>query len=174
MNNVTRHIHGIFIAVAILIVASACTVSYKFNGASIDYTKTRTISIRSFPNQATLVYPQLAPMFNETLRDLYSRQTRLRQVTDNGDLMIEGEITDYSITPMSVGEDGISKETRLSITVNVRFANKANPEKDFERKFSAFQNFSNAQTLNQVQEELCQTIVNEITETIFNQTVADW
>lgn len=174
MTKVTRHIYGIFFVLAILIVTSSCTVSYQFNGASIDYTKTRTISIRSFSNQATLVYPQLAPMFNETLRDLYSRQTRLRQVTDNGDLMIEGEITDYSITPMSVGEDGISKETRLSVTVNVRFANKANSEKDFERKFSAFQNFSNTQTLNQVQEELCQTIVNEITETIFNQTVADW
>lgn len=113
-------------------------------------------------------------MFNETLRDLYSRQTRLTLVNDNGDLTVEGEITDYAIAPMSVGSDGISTETRLTVTVNVRFTNKANPEKDFERKFSAYQNFSNTQTLNQVQEELCQTIVNEITETIFNQTVADW
>ncbi|MBQ9591238.1 MAG: LptE family protein [Paludibacteraceae bacterium] len=160
--------------IPLLILATACTVSYQFNGASIDYTRTRTLTVRSFTNQATLVYPQLAPMFNETLRDLYSRQTRLTQVNDNGDLTVEGEITDYAIAPMSVGSDGISTETRLTVTVNVRFTNKANPEKDFERKFSAYQNFSNTQTLNQVQEELCQTIVNEITETIFNQTVADW
>lgn len=157
-----------------LLIFSTCSVSYQFNGASIDYTKTRTLSITSFTNQAPLVYPQLAPMFNESLRDIYARQTRLAQIPNGGDLSLDGEITGYDITPMSVGSDGISTETRLTITINVRYTNKANPDKDFERKFSAYQNFANTQTLAQVQEQLCQTIVDEIVETIFNQTVADW
>ncbi|MBO7338397.1 MAG: LptE family protein [Paludibacteraceae bacterium] len=164
-----------FIAViATVLLITGCTVSYKFNGASIDYSKTKTITIRSFTNNAPLVYPALAPMFNESLRDVYAKQTRLTQVSNNGDIELEGEITGYDITPMSIGDDAIASETRLTITINVRYTNKADSSKDFERNFSAFQNYSNTQTLTQVQEELCQTIVDEIVETIFNQTVADW
>lgn len=164
-----------FIAViATVLLITGCTVSYKFNGASIDYSKTKTITIRSFTNNAPLVYPALAPMFNESLRDVYAKQTRLTQVSNNGDIELEGEITGYDITPMSIGDDAIASETRLTITINVRYTNKADSSKDFERNFSAFQNYNNTQTLTQVQEELCQTIVDEIVETIFNQTVADW
>ena len=164
-----------FIAViATVLLITGCTVSYKFNGASIDYSKTKTITIRSFTNNAPLVYPALAPMFNESLRDVYAKQTRHTQVSNNGDIELEGEITGYDITPMSIGDDAIASETRLTITINVRYTNKADSSKDFERNFSAFQNYSNTQTLTQVQEELCQTIVDEIVETIFNQTVADW
>jgi hypothetical protein len=98
----------------------------------------------------------------------------LVQVRSGGDLELEGEITGYVLTPMSIAGDGIASETRLTITVNVRFFNRVNPNKDFERSFSAYQSFSNTQTLVQVQDELCQTIVDELVETIFNQTVADW
>lgn len=158
----------------ILLVAVACTVSYKMNGASIDYTKTKTISIKDFRNLAALVNPNFAPVFNESLRDIFNKQTRLKPVNNNGDLQLEGEITNYELAPMSIQSSGISSETRLTVTIKVRFVNKANPAKNFEKTMSAFQNFSNAKTLVQVQDEICQLIINELTETIYNQTVADW
>lgn len=156
------------------VVLSSCTVSYKFNGASIDYTKTKTISIQDFKNLAPLVNPTLAPEFNESLRDAYSKQTRLQQVKINGDLELEGEVTGYDLTPMSLQSDAVAAETRLTVTINVRYHNKHYPQKDFEQKFSAFQNYSNTQTLTQVQDELCKTIIDEIVDEIFNKTVADW
>ncbi len=157
-----------------LLSAISCTVSYKFNGASIDYTKTKTITISDFPNFAPLTNPSLAPQFNEALRDIYAKQTRLRPAPVNGDLQIEGEITGYDIAQMAMQADGIAAETRLTVTVRVRFVNRANPKKDFERSFSAFQTFANTQTLNQVQDQLCTEIITEIVESIYNQTVADW
>ena len=69
---------------------SACSISYKFNGASIDYTKVKTITIQDFPNQAPLVYPQLSQLFTEGLKDIYVRQTRLEMVNNKGDLELEG------------------------------------------------------------------------------------
>ena len=167
-------VNRLIVPILLLTVLVGCTVSYKFNGASIDYTRTRTISFKDFTNNAPLVYPQLAPMFNESLKDLFSRQTKLSQVRENGDVAFEGEITGYDITPMSIGDDAIAAETRLTITVNVRYSNKTQPDKNFERKFSAFRNFPNTRTLTQVQGEVCQEIVDEIVETIFNQTLADW
>lgn len=158
----------------LMLLVAGCTVSYRFNGASIDYSQIKTLTISNFNNLAPLVNPSLAPLLNESLRDAYSKQTRLVQVRSGGDLELEGEITGYVLTPMSIAGDGIASETRLTITVNVRFSNRVNPNKDFERSFSAYQSFSNTQTLVQVQDELCQTIVDELVETIFNQTVADW
>ena len=153
---------------------SSCSISYKFNGASIDYSKTKTITISDFNNLAPLINPSLAPQFNEALKDIFTKQTRLRPVSSNGDLRIEGEITGYDLTPMSVGTDAVANQTRLTITIKVRFSNKANPSKDFEKTLSAFQSFTSPQTLNQVQDQLCKAIIDELTETIYNQTVADW
>ncbi|MDR3704598.1 MAG: LptE family protein [Paludibacteraceae bacterium] len=160
--------------VSLLLVVSSCTMSYKMNGTSIDYTKTKTISIKDFRNLAPLVNPSFAPVFNESLRDIFTKQTKLRPVKVNGDLQIEGEITGYEITPMSIQSNAIAAETRITATIKVRFTNKANPSKNFEKTMSAFQNYSNTKTLTAVQDEICQLIINELTETIYNQTVADW
>jgi hypothetical protein len=153
---------------------TACSGGYSFTGASIP-PGAKTISIATFPNYAATVNPQLSQKLTDELMQMFSSQTPLDVMsTEGGDLQLEGEITGYDITPMSISDDAIAAETRLTITINVRYSNKANSDKDFERSFSAFQNFSNTQTLTQVQEQLCQTIVDEIVETIFNQTVADW
>ena len=85
----------IWFCLLIGVMVTACSISYKFNGASIDYTKVKTISIKDFPNQAPLVYPPLSQEFTEALKDIYIRQTRLQMVNNNGDLELEGEITGY-------------------------------------------------------------------------------
>ena len=84
------------------VIIISCTISYKFNGASIDYNVTKTISIANFPIRAALVYPPLAAVFNNALQDIYTRQTRLSIVPRNGDLQVEGEITGYSLSPQAV------------------------------------------------------------------------
>lgn len=74
----------------------SCSVSYKFNGASIDYTKTKTIQIADFPIRSSYVWGPMGPMFNNQLKDMFASHTKLSQVKRNGDLKIEGEITQYS------------------------------------------------------------------------------
>ena len=114
----------IYLFLVLSVIMAGCTISYKFNGASIDYTKVKTISIKDFPNQAPLVYPPLSQQFTEGVKDIYVRQTRLSLVRDNGDLQLEGEITGYDLTPMAVKEDAYSSKTKLTITVKVRYTNR--------------------------------------------------
>lgn len=156
------------------LVVTACSISYKFNGASIDYTKIKTITIKDFPNQAPLVYPPLSQKFTEALKDIYTRQTRLQLVNNNGDLELEGEITGYDLTPMAVREDAYASQTKLTITVRVRYSNRVTPEKDFEQSFSAYREFDANQMLQQVQDGLSQEIIDELVDQIYNATVADW
>ncbi|GAB1415642.1 LptE family protein [Paludibacter sp.] len=153
---------------------NSCLISYTFNGASIDYAKTKSISIADFVNVAELVHPPLAQEFSEKLRDKYAKQTRLQLLKSNGDLQLEGEIIGYQLTPMSIGQDSYSAETKLTLTVNVRFANRANSEDDFEKKYSAFQSFDSNKMITDVQDELLATITDDIIDNIYNDTVAKW
>ena len=152
----------------------ACSVSYKFNGASIDYTKTKTIQIADFPNRSAYIWGPMAPMFNNELKDIFANHTRLEQVKRNGDLKIEGEIRQYQQRNKSVSSEGYSAQVELSMTVNVRFTNNVNHSEDFERQFTATATYDSSQSLNSVQEELVEQMVKELTEQIFNATVANW
>ena len=126
------------VVVAILaIVLSACSVSYKFNGASIDYTKTKTIQIADFPIRSSYVWGPMASIFNNQLKDVFANHTRLSQVKRNGDLKVEGEITQYTQRNKAVTAQGESAQVELSMTVNVRFTNNVNHSEDFERQFTA-------------------------------------
>ena len=77
-------------------VLCACKVSYKFNGASIDYTKTKTIQIDNFPIRSAYVWAPMQSIFQNKLTDIFASQTKLRQVKKNGDLQLSGEITGLS------------------------------------------------------------------------------
>jgi hypothetical protein len=170
----TVKIKGFFVILLASSIFASCSISYKFNGASIDYTKVSSISIKDFPNMAPLVYAPLSQKFTEELKDKYTRQTKLRILRENGDLDLEGEITNYMLTPQAVKEDAYASQTRLTITVRVRYTNNTNSNEDFEQTFSAYQDFSNDQTIEQVQDELSLFILKEIVDQIFNQTVANW
>jgi len=153
---------------------SSCSVSYKFNGASIDYSKTKTIQISDFPIRSSYVWGPMASIFNNQLKDQFANHTKLIQVKRNGDLKIDGEITKYDQRNKSVSSEGYSAQTELTMTVNVRFTNNVNHAEDFEKQFSASATYETTQSLNAVQEELVTEMVKDITDQIFNATVANW
>lgn len=168
-----NHIKTALLTVMMLLLVS-CSVSYKFNGASIDYTKTKTIQIADFPIRSSYVWAPMASIFNNQLKDVFANHTRLIQVKRNGDMKIEGEITQYSQRNKAVTAEGTSAQAELSMTVNVRFTNNANHSEDFEKQFTATSTFETTQSLNSVQEELVTQMVEDITDQIFNATVANW
>lgn len=157
-----------------LVILAGCSISYKFNGASIDYTKIKTITIKEFPNQAPLVYPPLSQMFSEALNDIFTTQTRLSFVPNNGDIELEGEIVGYDLTPQNVQADAYAAVTRLTVKVRVRYTNRNNPDQDFEQTFSAYRDFDSSKSLDLVQDELLREIDKELCELIYNATVGNW
>ena len=95
-------------------------------------------------------------------------------VNSGGDLQLEGEITNYDLSPQAVGSDAYATQTRLTITVRVRFTNTSNPDLDINQSFSAYRDFSSSQMLTDVQDELIKQISDELVDQIFNATVAQW
>ena len=163
------------LALVVVLSLSSCSFEgYKFNRASIDYPKTKTIQLADFPIRSSYVWGPMGPMFNNQLKDEFANHTKLSQVKRGGDLKIEGEITQYSQRNKSVAADGRSAQTELSITVNVRFTNNANHSEDFERQFTSSKSYETTQSLATVQEELVTQMVKDLADQIFNATVANW
>lgn len=168
----TRYL--LLLCLTVLVVA--CKVSIGLAPiSSIDYNKVKTMQIVDFQNHADYVYGPLATTLNDQMKDLFMRQTRLSLVNNNGDIVIEGEITGYNQFNEAIDASGYSSKVRLTLTVRVSYTNNTNHEEDFEnRTFSAFQTYDASQLLTAVQDQLIDVMVKDISEQIFNSTVANW
>jgi outer membrane lipopolysaccharide assembly protein LptE/RlpB len=164
-----------YISLLLLIfVVSSCRISYSFRTASIDYDLTKTLTIGRFINQAPLVYPPLEQRFNESMIDMFTRNTKLQLVDQNGDMEIEGEIVGYQLTPLAVQEDAFASETRLTMTVRMRFRNNKTDAPQMEETISANRTFSSNTVFDSVQDQLINELIDEIVDQIFNATMDNW
>ena len=160
--------------IALVLTVQSCRISYKFNGAALDYNVYKTINIGQFPIRAALVYAPLQQTFENELSDYITRNTRLRAVEGASDLEIEGEITGYNLTPQAVTEDAYASRTRLTITVRVKYTDTKNDANDIDQTFSAYRDFDASMMLDEVQDQLCQEIAKELVALIFNATLGNW
>lgn len=182
IKNVTHRPHAARLARCcclglLLLVLNACTFTkfYSLNGASLDYNTYKTISFGNFPIRAALVYPPLQQLFETKLTDMVAQNTRLRVLdTPNTDLRMEGEISGYTLTPQAVGENAYATQTRLTITVRVKYIDNKNDALSVDQSYSAYRDFDSNQMLTDVQDELCNQICDDLKDLIFNATLGNW
>jgi hypothetical protein len=146
---------------------------YSFTGA--DTGNAETFQVNFFQNNAPIVEPGIDRDFTLALQDLIQNQTNLSLVNSNGDLIYEGEITQYYVAPMTATSNDRAAQQRLTIAVNVRFFNTLDPEKDFEKKFSFYFDYdANQQLVGAVRDEAVNEIYLRLTQDIFNASLTDW
>jgi hypothetical protein len=150
-----------------------CKVSYSFTGASIS-PLVKTFSVQYFQNRAALVQPGLSQYLTDALIDKCKAQTKLKYVTELGDVSFEGEIKDYKTLPTTVAADAQAAMNRFTITVRVKFTNSMQPEFNFEQDFSRYEDYTSNTDLSQVEKELSDKIIAMIVEDVFNQAFVNW
>ncbi|MBN09731.1 MAG: hypothetical protein CMC79_05105 [Flavobacteriaceae bacterium] len=151
---------------------------YSFTGASIP-AGTKTFQVNFFENLAgnrpgSIIEPGLDQEFTIALQDLLLNQTNLSIVNKQGDLIYEGEIIEFSVTPMSATAEIKAAQNRLTMTVNLRYFNKKNEDDDFEKTFSHFYDFPAEKQVYDVRDLALEEIFERITQNIFNDTLAKW
>ena len=160
------------LAVTALIVHS-CGI-YSFTGTSIQ-PEVKTVTINYFEYKALKVNPSLSNMLTEAMQDKFLKLTKLEQVDIDGDLEIIGAVTGYDVKATAVTASETVAQNRLTVSVKVSFVNRKFPEDNFEDKsFSAYQDFDAMQSLESVEATLCEDIVEQLCDDLFNATVADW
>jgi hypothetical protein len=147
---------------------------YSFTGVQ-DLAGVETFQVNYFQNNAILIEPGVDRDFTLALQDLITNQTNLSLVTSNGDLVYEGEITEYRISPTTATANNTAAQNRLTMRVNVRFYNKKKEEDDFEQSFTFFYDFAGSAQLVGAQKDTAhEEIFERITQDIFNASLAKW
>lgn len=161
-----------FIVFFICVTTIGCKVNYSFTGI----TETPdTFQVNFFPNNADLVEPGLDIDFTNALQDLIVNQTSAQLVNTGGEVIYEGEITEYRIEPMTATAQNTAAQNRLTIRINVRYINTKDEEKDFEKPFSFFYDFdADAQLIGSLKDTAHEEIFDRITQDILNASLADW
>lgn len=166
----------ISVAVALAVTAfivQSCGI-YSFTGTSIQ-PDVKTVTINYFEYKALKVNPSLSNQITEALKDKFTKLTKLEQVDMDGDLEIIGEVTGYDVKATAVTANEQAAQNRLTVNVKISFINRKYPEDNFENKsFSAYADFDAMQTLDAVEASLCEEIVEQLCEDMFNATVANW
>tara|TARA_B100000768_G_scaffold108740_1_gene100900 strand:- start:461 stop:985 length:525 start_codon:yes stop_codon:yes gene_type:complete len=166
-----------FLSLIVLTIFQGCKF-YSFTGASIP-SGTKTFQVNFFNNLAgsrpgSVVEPGLDQEFTIALQDLLLNQTNLSIVNKKGDLLYEGEIVEFSVTPMSATSEIKAAQNRLTMVVNLRYSNKKNDQDDFEQRFSHFYDFPAEKQVYDVKNTALDEIFERITQNIFNETLAKW
>lgn len=161
-----------------LVVSSILLVGcgiYSFTGADIDYSTTKTFQVNYFQNNAPIIQPGIDRAFTLTLQDILLNQTSLDLVTNNGDLIFEGEIVEYYIAPITATSASTAAQNRLTIGVDVRFVNTKDETKDFEQRFSFYFDYpGSSQLTGTTLDDAISVIFERITQDIFNKSLANW
>jgi len=162
----------LFFIVTVTMLLKSCG-AYNFTGTGkID---AETFQVNYFLNNAALVEPGIERTFTIELQDLIQNQTSLSLTNSNADLVYEGEITDFRISPMTATAEQTAAQNRLHITINVRFTNRKKPEDDFEKTFSHFYDFpANDQLVGGRLSTALDEIYERITQDVFNASLAKW
>ncbi len=162
----------IILLIVQLFILQGCGI-YSFTGASIS-PEAKTISIQQFSNDAALVQPMLSQRLTDALRDKFSSQTNLSQISVNGDLSFEGSITDYNTQPVAITGDETAALNRLTITVKVIYTNRFDETQNFETSFSRFEDYESSRSLSEVEDQLMDQIIEALVQDIFNRSVVNW
>ena len=151
---------------------NSCSV-YNFTGTGkID---AKTFQVNYFQNTAELIEPGIERTFTIKLQEIIQNQTNLNLTNANGDLLYEGEIVDYRITPMTATADQRTAQSRLTISIMVRFSNKNKEADNFEKRFSFFDDFPSTTQMSGAQlTKSLDLIFERITQDIFNESLAKW
>lgn len=167
MKNLTR-----YLGVMALLLLQACGI-YSFSGADIG--NAQTFQVNQFRNTSAIVEPGIDRTFTLELQDLIQSQTSLGLTNSNADLIYEGEIIDYYISPMSATAQSTAAQNRLTVVVQVRFYNNLDPDKDFDRRFAHYYDYPAAAQLMGAQlATALDEVFTRITQDIFNASLTNW
>jgi len=156
-----------------LISLPSCKVSYSMSGASVS-PDVKTFTVKYFQKTSALGPSSLSQILTEKLKDRFLSQTTLKLADKDPDLIFEGAITNYAVTPLAIQANETAASNRLTITISVKFTNLKNEKQNFETSFSRFADYSSSQTLSAVETDLISQIYDQLVDDVFNKAFINW
>jgi hypothetical protein len=164
---------GLLIILSFSLFLAGCKITFNASGANICAT-CKTFSVSYFQNRAAIINPTLSQTITEKLKDKILSSTSLDIVKTNGQLMFEGQITNYEARPANLQSNDKPAQNRLTITLKVKFTNSEEPKWNYDTNFSQYVDFSANQDLKSVEGSLVPDLIDKLIDDIFNKALANW
>ena len=175
MNRMNRNINvwtSVMFTFWAIVSLSCGKVTFNMSGATVGNAK--TCQVGYFENRAEIIYSPLSTQMTDALKDKIQASTSLKLVNSNADVVFEGVITGYAVTSGQITAQNVAAKDRLTITVKVKFTNELDTDKNYEKSFSRFQEYTGGTSLSSVESGLVNEILKEIMEDIFNEAFSSW
>ncbi|MEY3597797.1 MAG: hypothetical protein RL521_219 [Bacteroidota bacterium] len=166
-----KKLHAYLLLIITLALAS-CQVNYSFTGGQ--FSGAESFQVNFIRPQTALASQVYAQKLTEGLKDYLLAQSPLRLVTTSGDLQYEGTITEYNVAPIAARGNETASLTRLTVTAKIKYTNQLEKELGFEKTFTKYADFPAGQDFFSIQEELWESINDQLIQEIFNASVGNW
>ncbi|MBP6460283.1 MAG: hypothetical protein KA264_09320 [Crocinitomicaceae bacterium] len=112
----------------------------------------------------------------DELRDGIQNNTRLKlsSTPNSGEVRIEGNVTNYSITPIALQPGDNAAKNRLTINANFKIHILAPKEQELTVNCSRFSDYSSDSDLSSVEANLINEINKQIVQDVINKLLSNW
>lgn len=161
------------VVITLLLLVSACRVELKFTEGNTG--DAETALVRQFTVDAPLAPPTAGQLLTEKLQEVLLSQSRLDLISsDKADVIFEGRVSKYEISPVGIQSGDVAAQNRLLITVDVIFTNAVDGEQSYQQSFTRFSDFPGTTEITAVQDELIDEIYELITQDMYNKAFSNW
>lgn len=157
--------------VLLMCISTSCL--YNFKGISIP-PDIKTFYVETFSIPAEEAPGDLNQLFTEEFRRKIREETRLVNNNENPDIVFSGSIVKYEIDYVAPDPDNTTSLNRLEISVKINYVNENNEEDNYSKSYSDFEDFDSNTNFRDIQEELNETIIDDILERVFNDAFTGW
>lgn len=158
--------------VSVFALLASCKGGYSFTGGNVGDAK--TINVGFFDNNAQIVNPEMSQIVTEAIKDIFVQQTSLSLVSGPADMLVNGNIVEYSLKPQAARGPSEVAQMRFTISVQVQFENVLEPKNNFDQRFNRYRDYDADLNFSDIEGELAQEIIKELREDILNRAIANW
>lgn len=157
---------------SLFITLFSCRGGYSFTGGNVGDAK--SLYVGFFDNNAQIVNPEMSQKVTEAVKDIFVQQTSLSLQDGPSDMNVSGAIVEYSLKPQAARGASEVAQMRFTIGLKVRFENVLEPKNDFEQRFNRYRDYDADLNFSDIETELADDIIRELTEDILNRSIANW
>jgi len=146
---------------------------YNFKGISIP-PDINTFYVDNFSLSSADAPIDINQLFTEQLREKIREESRLVNDNNTPDIEFSGSVINYNIRYVAPDENNTTSLNRLEIGVRVNYISNIDPEDNWSKNYTDFEDFDSNADFQSLQDNLIALIIEDIVERIFNDSFTNW
>ncbi len=145
---------------------------YSFTGVTFP-PEVKSVYVAPIENIAANSPSQIEFLLNDAIKDNFLKFSELNLSNSPADLNLYVKITSYNISSVAPSHDQ-AYQTRVTMQVSTKYVQRVPEEKEWTRSFSRFVDIPADKELAQVEQQVIEELVRQLSNDIFYGAGQDW